>query len=494
MYRLVLYGLFVIALMAIGFAFSGILPFNGWYMLLSLLVLLMACMWTNILLGYLFKVPLNVESCYITALILFLIFPPATTLLAYVVLVLIAILAMSSKFILNIRGKHVFNPAAIAALLVGFAGLVLPTWWVGSSIMLPIVAVVGLLIVRKIHRFDLFITFLFVSLSAIVITNIIYGEEFFNSIRLAFSSWPIIFFGSVMLTEPSTMPPTFKSRLTYGVLVGLLFGVSFHIGKIYSTPELALVVGNIFAYIVSPKQKLILKLKEKLQLAPSVYDFVFVPDKQFAFTAGQYMEWTLGHNPSDTRGNRRYFTIASAPTEKEIHLGVKIPVDSSSFKKALVSLNPGDEVVAGTLSGEFNLPKDVSKKVVGIAGGVGITPFRSMIKNMVDKKEQRDFILFYLSADPSEFVYKDIFESAKQIGVKTIYILSVPNGAPIPSDWNGKTGYITKEMITQEIPDFIDREYYISGPPAMVEVYKKLLVSTLGVSRTAIKTDYFPGY
>ena len=82
------------------------------------------------------------------------------------------------------------------------------------------------------------------------------------------------------------------------------------------TPEIALVLGNIFSYIVSPKIKAMLTLVGRVKQTPNTYDFIFESDKKFSFLPGQYLEWTLGHDNTDDRGNRRYFTIASSPTEK----------------------------------------------------------------------------------------------------------------------------------------------------------------------------------
>lgn len=477
MYRLVLYGLTVLVVISIGFGFAGVLPLNGLHMLSSLVILLASCGISNYLLGKLFKIPVNTESVFITAYILFLILPPATTIVPQLTLVLAGIIAMSSKFVLNIKGKHIFNPAAIAALVIGLAGLMLPTWWVGSAVLLPVVGVFGLLVVRKIRHFDLFLTFCLVALVAIVATNMSYGGTFIVSFKGAFTSWPLVFFGTIMLTEPITSPPARIFRMMYGAIVALLFSISFHVGAIYSTPELALIIGNLFSYVVSPKERLVLTLKEKIKSAPMVYDFIFTANRPMKFMAGQYLEWTLGHKNSDSRGNRRYFTIASAPSEKEIRLGVKVPDESSSFKKALLEMQPGDELMAGALAGEFNLPKDTNKKIVAIAGGVGITPFRSMVKHMIETNEKRDLVLLYVCNNESEFVYKDVFDAAQSLGVKPVYM----------------TSFITEETITKEVTDFKNRLYYISGPPGMVQAYKKLLTS-MGVSTSAITTDYFPGY
>lgn len=492
MYRLVLYGLFILVFFGIAFSFLGILPMNGWQMVISFFVLTITAYVTNMVLGYLFRVPLNSESASITALILFLIMPPPVTLMTGLFLTLAAAIAMAGKFLLNVKGKHLFNPAALGAFAVGLAGLIYPTWWVGSMVMLPAVAILGFLVVRKIRRFDLVITFLLVAGVSTLARSLYFEESLLETLSIAILSGPIVFFAAIMLTEPLTSPPTKTMRLVYGAVVALLVAIPYNIGPVYSTPELALILGNVFAYFVSPKQRLILRLKEKLQLAPMVYDFVFTPNQKMAFTAGQYMEWTINH-PGDGRGNRRFFTIASAPSESDIHLGVKVPKDHSAFKKVLLEMKPGDELMAGGLSGEFNLPKDPTKKIVAIAGGVGITPFRSMVKEMINLNQKRDFVLLYVSADEAEFVYKDVFTAAEPLGVKSVYVLSAPKDAPLPEGWTGRTGFITKEMVEEEVGDYKDRVYFISGPPGMVEAYKKMLTG-MGVSRNSIKTDYFPGY
>lgn len=491
MYRLVLYETMVLALFGIGFTFAGVLPFNGMRLVLSLVIVGVSCVVANTIFGKLFAVPVNAESSYITAFILFLIMPAPKDTLSVLILVLVSIVAMASKYVLNIRGKHVFNPAALAVWLIGITGLGVATWWVASGVMLVPAIIGGLFIARKLRRLDLFVVFAVVALCTIVVSGLWYGSGFFDTVKQAFVSWPIIFFGSIMLTEPLTAPPTKPLILAYGAIVGLLFGTSFHIGPFTTSPEFALLVGNLFSYIVSPKGKLILTLKEKIQMAPLVYDFVFTPNYAFNFTAGQYMAWTLTNAKDDSRGNRRFFTVASSPTEKEVHLGVKIPPNPSAFKQTLLTMEAGSQLVAGQLAGDFTLARYGFKKYVAIAGGIGITPFRSMIKQFVDTGVSVDMVLFYASADVDEFVYNDVLTAGESVGIKTVRILS--GAKVVPSDWHGPTGYLTKELIEQEVSNPLDRIYFISGPNVMVDSYKKLLVG-MGVQRTNIVTDYFPGY
>ena len=295
-----------------------------------------------------------------------------------------------------------------------------------------------------------------------------------------------------MLTEPVTTPPTKILRIAYGTIIGLLYGSGARIGTLYMSPELSLLIGNIFTLIVSPKEKLILRLKEEIKIAPDIYEYAFTPNQRPNFSPGQYMEWTLPHHGIDSRGNRRYFTLASSPTEDTIRVGVKFVNSGSSFKKSMMSLESGDVLVASQLAGNFTLPKDKNIKLAFLAGGIGVTPFRSMVKFLVDAREKRNITLVYINKTAEEIVYRDIFETAeKEIGLKTICSLTEVD--KIPSDWKGVKGRVTKETITSAIPDYMERYFFLSGPRSMVLTFEDTL-EDLGVPKSQIITDYFPGY
>jgi len=310
-----------------------------------------------------------------------------------------------------------------------------------------------------------------------------------------FTSWPIIFLGTIMLTEPLTTPPTRKLQIGYATIVGLLFGMQFHIGFVYSTPEFALIVGNIYSYIVSPKARLVLTMISRNKLTNDVYDFVFKIDggssEKLDFKPGQYLEWTLGYNRPDSRGNRRYFTIASSPTEENIILGTKFYPNPSTFKQKLLSLEIGDKIVASQLSGEFIMPKDKNKKLVFMAGGIGVTPFRSMAKYMLDNGEKRDITFIYSNKTIGDTAYKNIFDSVESLGWKNIYVVNDTGGGFIAP--NMRAGFITKEMIVKDVPDYKERVFYISGTHGMVSMFEDTL-QKLGVKKSQIKTDFFPGF
>jgi ferredoxin-NADP reductase len=491
MYRLVLYGLLVMAGFAVIFGFLGVLPYSGLGLLGSMAVLLTACYVLNVFFSTLFHAPRNAESSLISAMILFFLFLPVTQLSDVWTLLLASVVSMASKYLLAIRKKHIFNPAAITAVILGFNANTSAVWWVGTLVMFPITLVVGLIIVRKIRRFHLFFSFLLVTLLVTFGLTVLNNGNLLRVLKEIVASWPIMFFASVMLTEPLTTPPTKKLQVLYGSLVGILYAVPFQVGPLYSTPEVALVAGNIFSYIVSPKQKLFLRLREKHPLAKDTYEFVF-DSPGIRYKAGQYLEWTLQHH-ADSRGDRRYFTVASSPTEKEIRLGVKISeVASSTFKKKLLSLKSSETLVASSLAGDFTLSDDKNEKLAFIAGGIGVTPFRSMVKYLVDIQEKRSIVLFYSNKTADEIAYKDFFDEAKKsIGLKTVYLLT--DITQVPKGWDGKVGRLTDKVIIEELPDYKSRTFYLSGPMAMVNAYKDIL-EKMGVSRVRMVTDYFPGF
>ena len=489
MYRLVLYYLFLLLGAAFVACMFGLLPYSPLNLCLFTVLIFATSVLTNEACSKLLKVPTNVESVYITALILVLIISPIATTADFVFAAAAAALAVVSKFLLNIGGKHIFNPAAFGVAVPGLLATGAASWWVGGNmVLLPLVLMGGLAIVRKIRRFDLVLTSFFVALVTVMVTSL--PQSPITSLLQVLKHSPIFFLMGVMLTEPLTMPATRKARMVYGAIVGFLFAPAIHIGSLYFTPELALLVGNIYAYLVSPKGRHLLTLVRTEHLGTNLYAFVFKSNRTFTFRPGQYLEWTLPHTPSDTRGNRRYFTIASSPTEKEIHLGIKVsPEGGSSFKQALLAMEPGGTLSVGGLSGDFTLPKDTNKKLFFIAGGIGITPFRSMVQYMLDTKEHRNVLLLYAAKDTSEFCYSEVFAKAATAGtLNTTYLVS--HGEAEPGLMQGR---VSADIIRAIAPDYMERTFYISGSLGMVENAKTAL-SQLGVPRTHIHTDYFPGF
>lgn len=476
MYKLVFSCLMAMALFAVIFGFAGGLPYSGWQLLFSALAFTVFCFFINYGFAKALGAPATNESAIISGFILFFIMNPAANLQDMLVIFLISLVAMASKYIIAINKKHIFNPAAFAAVVFGFTPYA-AGWWVANLYMLPLVCIVGFLIVRKIRRFNLFIACVIGFLISYFFMNGL--ADVTDSLWQIAVSWPLLFFSTIMLTEPSTTPPKNNQQLAYGFGIGLLLGSPFQIvGTLYTTPEVILVMGNIASFLVSTKRKIKMQFEEKKELAKGYYEFIFNPGKPLHFQAGQYMEWSLPHAHQDFRGMRRYFTIASAPNESLVKIGVRFSEPSSSFKKQLQNFKKGDTIFAGQVAGDFVLPKNKNQKLVFVAGGIGVTPFASMIRDLVNQNQKTDIVLFYKNKT-DDFAYQDLLKMAEEkIGLKTVYITQ---------------GNVDEVMIKKYASDFKDRMFYLSGPSAMVDDYKKV-IKTLGIPRKNIKTDYFPGF
>jgi len=280
-YRLTLYYLTALFLAAVGFSAWGILPYNPYALVISAFIVLLTCLVINIIFASVFGASPRAESVYITAFILILIITPPLVenyLPNISFLLWASVWAMASKYIFAVGKKHIFNPAAFAVALTAVTLNESASWWVSSIYLAPLTAVGGLLILRKLRRFDLAASFLIIAVPTIL------GFIFFKSGDLVGASQkalfysPLLFFTFIMLTEPMTTPPTKISRIWYGGLVGFLFAPSIHIGSFYSTPELALIVGNIFSYLArnvllfmaAAKNETIAKIKQRMPSAPDI--------------------------------------------------------------------------------------------------------------------------------------------------------------------------------------------------------------------------------
>lgn len=492
MYRLVLYLLIFFVGVAAVLSFFGLLPFSPLSLIFSALFFVSLAWLLNDFSARFLNAPTNSESVYISALILSLIITPIRSFHDLSFFFWATVWTVASKFIFAIKKKHLFNPVAFAVALTAITLNRPASWWIGTLPMLPFVLTGGFLIVRKIRRFGLVLGFIGTAVVVSFLLGLLAGTDLITLLKEELLYSPLFFFATIMLTEPLTTPPTQELRFAYGGLVGVLFSPQVHLGSFYASPEIALLVGNLFSYLVSPKEKLFLKLKQKIQISPDTWDFIFSLDKKFNYAPGQYMEWTLSHPRPDSRGERRYFTLASSPAENELRLGVKIADPSSSYKTTLMALDGSKEIVASQLAGDFTLPEDISQKLVFVAGGIGITPYRSMIKHLLDTRQPRPIILISSNKKASDIIYTDVFDRAQnELGVKVVQTLTDKDS--LPADWRGRIGRIDEALIVEEVPDFRQRTFYLSGPHSLVTAFEEVLKS-MGVKRSKIKTDYFPGF
>jgi glycine betaine catabolism B len=491
MYRLALYYVAGLLVVAFGLGFFKLAPVDPTALAFSFVVIAAVCWFANRLFAMFVRVPANTESVYITALILTLILPPVTAANRFGVagLVLASVVAIASKFALAIGRKHIFNPVAIG---VAASALLLDqpaTWWVGGNLtLLPFVLAGGLLVVRKMQRFDMIGVYTLANLATTLAMTSpsMVGEALTESVLYS----PLLFAGFAMLTEPLTAAHAKWPRIAYGAMIGALSSPNIHIGSFYLTPEIAFLFGNAFAYAVNPKGRFKLTLVRIERMTSGCYDFIFRPDRKLDFRPGQYLDWTLDVAKPDDRGNRRPFTIASAPSESEVRLGVKFYQNPSAFKRSLSIMKPGDVIYASQLAGNFTLPNDKSTKLAFIAGGIGVTPFRSMVQDLIDRQDERSLVVLYGNEKADEIAYADVFDRAeRELGIKTVYAVADEPGERS----NMHKGFIDAALIQREVPDYMERTFYISGPRAMVVRFRRIL-KELGVARSRIREDFFPGF
>jgi ferredoxin-NADP reductase len=301
-------------------------------------------------------------------------------------------------------------------------------------------------------------------------------------------SGPSLFLAFFMLTEPFTMPPTKKLQALYGAVVGFTSQTTLFLPLgVKMTPELALIVGNVLFFPATLRQKLFLRLKCVREVALHTYEFVFHKPRSFTFAAGQYLEWMLPHTRPDNRGIRRYFTVASAPEEDFVRLGIRFGATVSTYKSALLAMQPGDTIIASQRAGDFLLPSDSSKKLGFIAGGIGVTPFISHLESMSRSQTKNNTVLFYCNNTSLEIAYYDRLQAlALVLPLRLVHILAKEKREGFES------GFLNTEMIRQKSPDYLERHWYLSGPPGMVNAYSRLL-RELGVPKRQILKDFFPG-
>lgn len=227
-----------------------------------------------------------------------------------------------------------------------------------------------------------------------------------------------------------------------------------------------------------------LTLVKKEAEVPGVTTFIFQPDNPLVWRAGQFLRYHIPNPSPDERGANRFFTIASSPFEKNIQVTTRFDSEhGSSFKNDLISLNEGAQIDAEGPMGSFVI-EDVfiseEKKLCFIAGGIGITPFRSILLDLDQKGLPINVTLLYANRDQN-IVFKDEFDklAQKYPTFKVHYIIDPQK--------------IDEDLIKSLILNLQSSIFYISGPAPMVKALESTL-ERMGVGEDNINHDYFPGY
>lgn len=489
MYRVVLYTLGTWAIAAFVFSFFGLVFFSLSTLLLSLITIV----GTSVLAHYILRFgsgasAANVESSLITALILFFVLEPGSDMVSLASLAIITTIAILSKYILRWRHVHILNPVAVGIVASELLGVGFATWWIGAPVFFLLLLIGGAIITQKIRRWPMVATALGVGFVSYVTIALWAGTFTSTTLTSYWYSWPMLFFVTVMVTEPLSTPAGVKYQLWYATFIGVLSAIPFSLGFIDNSLALTLLIANAVVFPLQLPGRPRLTLKSITEVADHIYELVFTPSFRFSFLPGQYLEWAVPHSSVDSRGIRRYFTIASAPESSDVVLGVKMYPEPSSFKTALASLAPGDSILVSSLDGDFTLPTEPSAQpLVFMAGGIGVTPYRSMIEHLIATDTKVDATLFYFVRTEAEIAWPTLWEAGRAIGLNTVYVVGEPSAT-----WTGETGTLTPELVTRYVAKPHQATFYLSGPPGMVRAFTSQLTAE-GISSDKIKRDYFPG-
>lgn len=502
MYRLVTIVLLVLVAVMLAYTATGTFsdPFTVEAELITLAVLVAASYTSNRLLGLIWRIRPHGESAIITALLLWFLFWPTTDALNLTWLAGAGMLASLSKYVLAWRGRHVFNPAAAGAfLVVALQHLahreapISPTWWIASERLLPYVAVGAFLILWRTRRLD--VGLLFVALAGALTVwgfTVGFGSSLEDALRTTAYSVAIVFIAGFMLSEPLTLPPRRHQQLvvsafvavviSYPVWISVFDQAPIDVDGIGVTQQLSLMLGNLLAFAFARRHGMTFVLEQSRELSPGTHELTFRSTRSLSFVPGQYADLTVPHSRADSRGSRRSFSISSPPNgDGRVSFALRVPEKSSSFKKALLALEPGDTVRATGVGGDFLLPVDPVTPLLLVAGGIGVTPFLSQLRH----EPSRDAVLVYAVSSPDEVPFVDELSDFRVVVVGP----GRPSG--LPEGWTHvEASFLTAQLISAAVPDLATRRAYVSGPPAMVNAVRPGLAKRC----QGVRTDYFTGY
>jgi ferredoxin-NADP reductase len=182
-----------------------------------------------------------------------------------------------------------------------------------------------------------------------------------------------------------------------------------------------------------------------------------------------------------------HFSFSSSPSESKF-IEFTTRIRESEFKQTIDAMAFGTMVQLSEIHGEFTLDNSM-KKVAFVCGGIGITAAFSNISWAAETNSEVELILLYANHNQRAIAFKKEIEGLIGDRFKAVHILSKPE-----EGWKGLTGHINADFVRTQVPDWKDRIFFVSGPPAMVEAIKKVLLEGVGIPEDKIKTENFLGY
>lgn len=236
----------------------------------------------------------------------------------------------------------------------------------------------------------------------------------------------------------------------------------------------------------------LMKLTSRQEVAEQTMAFRFEKPASFTFTPGQAIELTLLNPPeSDAEGDSRVFSIASAPDEDFIMVATRLR--DTAFKRVLRSLPLGTEVKMEGPFGDLKLHNDKSRAAVVLTGGIGITPFRSILLSAAKEKRSLPIFLFYANRRPEDAAFLGELQGLEKANPTHKLIACMSQMEHSHRSWQGETGVINAQMLAKYLKGIIAPIHYITGPPTMVKAMHTML-NDAGVDEDNIRIEEFTGY
>jgi ferredoxin-NADP reductase len=242
----------------------------------------------------------------------------------------------------------------------------------------------------------------------------------------------------------------------------------------------------------SPMAGYVSKLLNRVEVAHDTMAFHFERPMGFDFKPGQSVDLTLLNPPeTDSEGNTRTFSIASAPFENQLMFATRMR--NTAFKRSLKKIAIGTIVKMDSAMGSFTLHKNPAKPAVFLAGGIGITPFLSIVRQAEHDRAPHKLYLFFSNRRPEDTPFLDPLQKFEKSNPNFKLICTMTDMAKSTKEWKGGTGLVDKEMLSRHLTTLQGPIYYIAGPPAMVAGVRKMLVAA-NVDEDDIRGEDFAGY
>jgi ferredoxin-NADP reductase len=243
-----------------------------------------------------------------------------------------------------------------------------------------------------------------------------------------------------------------------------------------------------------------LKLASRAEIATGTLEFRFERPAGFQFKAGQSMDLTLIDPPEmDAEGPTRAFSINSAPDDAQLIFTTRLR--PSAFKRLLQSVPLGSEFKGEGPFGDFTLPNKATRPIVLLAGGIGVTPFRSMVRRAAHERLPHRILLVVANRRPEDAPFGEEFEGLARENPNFTFVPTMTRVADSAREWNGTQGHIDRALIQRHLQQAaggqelaaLDAVYFIAGPPKMVAALRTML-GQAGIDDDDIRTEEFAGY